>query len=106
LYRCDDIAGDEVSGIRLLAAPRGVGLAEQAGGDVRGQRVDRRGDGADGLGLIGPTAGIDVGMIRGYVSEWASSQAPGSNMRRDSSGWRSTTCSIASKRSRSPSSLP
>jgi hypothetical protein len=44
----------------VLAAPGGIGLAERAGHDVLGQRVDRGGDGVGGVGLIGPVAAEDA----------------------------------------------
>jgi hypothetical protein len=56
----DDVAGHEASGVRVLAAPRGIGVAEGARHHVLGERVDRRGDGVGGVGLIGPVAAEDV----------------------------------------------
>jgi alpha-1,2-mannosyltransferase len=59
LQRRHDVAGDQVSRIGVLAPPYGVGLAERAGHDVLGRRVDRRGNGVGGVGLIGPEAAKD-----------------------------------------------
>ena len=59
-HRGDDVAGHEVRGVGVLAAPRGIGLAERAGHDVLGQRVDRRGDGVGRFGLVGPVAAEDL----------------------------------------------
>lgn len=52
INRGDDIAGHKTSGVGVLAAPRGIGLAERVGHDILGQRVDRRGDRVGGVDLI------------------------------------------------------
>ena len=50
--------GERCRGAR--PATRGIGLAERVGHDVLGQRVDRRGNGVGGVGLIRPVAAEDV----------------------------------------------
>jgi hypothetical protein len=49
----------------VLAAPRGIGLAERVGYDVLGQRVDRRGNGVGGVGLIRPVSSTVLVRSRG-----------------------------------------
>ena len=39
LNRRHDVAGQETSGVGVLAAPRGIGLAERVGRDVLGQQL-------------------------------------------------------------------
>ena len=59
-HRRDEVAGHEASGVRVLASPCGIGLAERVGHDVLGQGVDRRSKGVCRVGEIRPVAAEDV----------------------------------------------